>query len=63
MFEVDSGHYEAKVIAGSGKAGNKDGTPEECSFYSLGGIAVHEKSHSCFVVDVYGNAIRRIAFK
>eukprot|EP00026_Physarum_polycephalum_P016028 Phypoly_transcript_16853.p1 GENE.Phypoly_transcript_16853~~Phypoly_transcript_16853.p1 ORF type:complete len:262 (+),score=18.31 Phypoly_transcript_16853:99-788(+) len=56
--------YEAIVIAGSpsGKLGEKDGKPEEATFSNPLAIAVHEPSHSCFVVDGGTGRIRKISF-
>ena len=51
-----------EVLAGSGRGAREDGPPDECSFHTPGGIAVHEASHSCLVADYNGHAIRRVSF-
>jgi hypothetical protein len=53
-FKLDSGVYEATVIAGDGKKQSKDGTATECSFDDLCGIVVDEKTHTCFIAE-YGS--------
>jgi hypothetical protein len=54
-----NGEYEAVVIAGSGKCGIEDRKPTECCF---GGIAVDEKTHSCFVSEMLSSRIQKIIF-
>ena len=51
-----------EVVAGSGRAATEDGRPDECSFDEPRGIAVDEASHSCFVAEWNGHAIRRVSF-
>jgi hypothetical protein len=59
---IGNGEYEAVVIAGSGKHESEDGTPTECYFGWLEGIAVDENTHSCFVSECYYSKIRKITF-
>lgn len=54
--------FEPTVLAGSGRTGTVDGKPQECSFNRACGLAVHEASHSCFVVDRGSHTIRKISF-
>ena len=51
-----------EVVAGFGRAARMDGRPEECCFSSPQGIAVHEPSRSCFVVEHSNHVVRRVAF-
>jgi hypothetical protein len=62
LFMIGNGEYEAIVVAGSGKGGSWDGTPTECCFDQLEGIAVDEKMHSCFVSEQHTSRIRKITF-
>ena len=51
-----------EVVAGSGRLAREDGRPDECSFNYLRGIAVDEASHSCFITEWGGHAIRKVLF-
>ena len=62
ILESGSQKYEVEVVAGSGGGAREDGRPDECSLYTPLGIAVDEASHSCFVADYNGHAIRRVSF-
>jgi hypothetical protein len=50
------------VVAGDGKKQSKDGTATECSFDSPYGIAVDEKTHTCFIAEYGSSRIRKITF-
>jgi hypothetical protein len=50
------------VIAGDGNKQSKDGTATDCSFARPCGIAVDEKTHTCFVADFESSRIRKITF-
>ena len=54
--------YKVEVVAGNGRGAREDGRPDECSFHGPIGIAVDEVSHSCFVAECNGHAIRRVSF-
>jgi hypothetical protein len=62
LLKLDSGEYEAIVVAGDGNKQSIDGTAAECSFASPCGIAVDEKTHLCFVADKDSSRIRKISF-
>jgi hypothetical protein len=59
---AESGEYEAIVVAGDGDKQSKDGMAKECSFANPCGIAVDEKTHTCFVADSGTSSIRKITF-
>jgi hypothetical protein len=61
-FKLESGEYAAIVVAGDGNWQSKDGTATECSFNSPFGIAVDEKTHTCFVADWMSSRLRKITF-
>ena len=61
-FQPGSQKYKVEALAGCGKAAVVDGGPDECCFSDPRGIAVHEESHSCFVVDRDNHAIRKVSF-
>jgi hypothetical protein len=50
------------VVAGDGEGKIKDGTATECSFFYPHGIAVDEKTHTCFIAEWGGSRIRKITF-
>jgi hypothetical protein len=62
FFFVERGDYEAIVVAGDDEKDSKDGTVAECSFDSPRGLAVDEKTHTCFVAEYKHSKIRKIAF-
>ena len=62
ILESGSQKYKVEVVAGSWRSAREDGRPDECSFYIPSGIAVDEASHSLFVADNNGHAIRRVSF-
>lgn len=49
---------------GGGRKGEREGGPFECVFSNPLGIAFHENSHSCFVVDHISGIveIRKVTF-
>jgi hypothetical protein len=61
---IGNGECETVVVAGSGKYGSEseDGKPTECYLDWLWGIAVDEKTHSCFVSEFGSSRIRQITF-
>jgi hypothetical protein len=61
-FKLESGDYEAIVVAGDGNKESKDGTATECSFDTPCGIAVDEHTHTCFVAEWGSSRIRKITF-
>jgi hypothetical protein len=50
------------VIAGDGNKQSKDGTATDCSFAWPLGLAVYEKTNTCFVAEWVSSRIRKIAF-
>lgn len=56
---IAEGKYEAKILAGSGKAGHKDGAPLECEFNCPAGVAFDPKTNTCYVVDRDNHRIRK----
>jgi hypothetical protein len=62
LFKLESGEYVAIVVAGDGNKQSKDGTATYCSFDQPFGIAVDEKTHTCFVVERGSSRIRKITF-
>jgi hypothetical protein len=63
LFTLGNGKYEAVMVAGSDKQGSEDGTLTECCFDHPWGIAVDEKTKSCFVSEwLSSSRIRKITF-
>ena len=56
--------YEVSVLAGatSKGSGKQDGGPQESCFNCPLGVEVDEGTSSCYVSDLYNNAIRKISF-
>jgi hypothetical protein len=50
-FFAENGEYEAVIVTGSGKHGSGDGTPTECCFEMIHGIAVDEKHTHVLLVN------------
>jgi hypothetical protein len=50
------------VVAGDGNKKSNDGNATYSSFAWPRGIAVDEKTHTCFVVDRKSSKIRQITF-
>jgi len=59
--EKNGCHVE--VFAGSGKQGEKDGDPLECSFHGPRGIAIDTKSQTLFVSDHDNHRVRSIKYE
>lgn len=60
FYFAENGNFEGSVLAGSGKQGEEDGTPELCSFNRPYGIAFDPTSNLCFVADYRGHTTRML---
>jgi len=59
----DRQQYNATPLAGKhGILERVNGRVDRCRFAGALGLAVHEASHSCFVTEYYGEAVRKITF-
>jgi hypothetical protein len=54
--------YEVAILNGSSKYESCDGAAAVCSFAVPMGIAVEEKSRSCYVADFGSSRIRQVVF-